>query len=429
MNLLKEIITSAWAINPLSATAYLPFVARLAQGENVSLTDKKPAKPFLVSLGDWEDDDDEKCGDDYQEESMSQSPADPTARYVAVYSIEGVVMKKDGWCSTGLISILETIRKNDLKENVVGHLLRIDSPGGQATYVETFARFVREEVKKPVHAHVSGMCASAAYYIASACDKIYANEANDLFGSIGAMSSWWDYKPMLEKEGAVYHMVVADQSDLKNKISLDADQGDYEGLKGKILNPVAEQFIATVKEFRPSLVLAEAYRGQIYNAREALTIKMIDGFATERQVIGNLFTLQTNEMSKKTIAALSAVLGTELESADGGVYLNPQQLAALEGAIAQPEELQKQLQSLDDLNSSLKSISDKLGKIEAQIQTVEAEQNKVQGNLSTLQTQVDGWKKQPAELPTAAFAALDPVIQQPDALDAFEKKAALAAGM
>ena len=422
MNLLRKIITSAWAINPTAASAYLPFVARLAQGEDVTFPTEGGTKPYLVSLGYWED-------DDYEHE-LHVSDADSNEMKVAVYPLQGVILKEDGWCSVGIMSIMEDMRKNDAKENVIGHVLRIDSPGGEATYVETFSRFIRNEVKKPIHAHVCGMCGSAAYYIASACDKIYANEGNDIIGSIGAMSSWWDYKPMLEKEGAVYHMVVADQSDLKNKIWTDADKGDYEALKAKLLNPVAQQFITTVKEFRPSLVLAEAYRGQIYNAQEALTINMIDGFATERQVIGNLFTMQTNQMSAKTIAALSAVLGHDLESADGGIYLNAQQLAALEGAIAQPEDFTHQVQSLDNLNDRLQMVSEKLGAIEKQLQVVETEQGKIQGNLSNLQTQFDAWKKQPAEPPTAAFMASDPAsVQMADALDAFEKKAALAAAM
>jgi protease-4 len=55
---------------------------------------------------------------------------------------------------------------------------------------------VRKENRKKIIASVESVGASGAYYIASACDRIYANNAS-VVGSIGVIMEWTNYGELL----------------------------------------------------------------------------------------------------------------------------------------------------------------------------------------------------------------------------------------
>ncbi len=84
---------------------------------------------------------------------------------------------------------LEDLKKYGDREEIKGILVSIDSPGGvvgpsQEMYSEL--RKIREELKKPVVVHSSGVLASGAYYTAVGADKIIVNPGT-LMGSIGVI--------------------------------------------------------------------------------------------------------------------------------------------------------------------------------------------------------------------------------------------------
>jgi protease IV len=104
---------------------------------------------------------------------------------------------------TGVILSPETIdtqlRKFGDDPSVKAIILHINSPGGgaaasQEIYHEVLR--VRQEKHKKIIASVESVGASGAYYIASACDKIYANDAS-LVGSIGVIIEWTNYGELL----------------------------------------------------------------------------------------------------------------------------------------------------------------------------------------------------------------------------------------
>ena len=56
---------------------------------------------------------------------------------------------------------------------------------------------VRKDDHKLIVASVESVGASGAYYIASACDKIYANDAS-VVGSIGVIMEWTNYGDLMK---------------------------------------------------------------------------------------------------------------------------------------------------------------------------------------------------------------------------------------
>jgi ClpP class serine protease len=196
---------------------------------------------------------------------------------VAVYNLIGLMMKYDTPFKPGMMSLEASMLEADQLENITAHVIVIDSGGGEAAFMYSFANTIKNDIKKPVIAFINGRCASAAYYLASACDKIYANEKTDQVGSIGVLVTAVDFKPFYKKQGIELHEIYATQSTKKNELFNEAYKGNYKPLQQELLNPFAVQFIETVQKFRPGLRDDDAFKGKIYTAAEAEKIGMIDG--------------------------------------------------------------------------------------------------------------------------------------------------------
>lgn len=80
-------------------------------------------------------------------------------------------------------------------------LLSIDSPGGIVAGTKELADFIAEAAtRKRMAAYADGLCASAAFWLASATGKIYA-PATSLVGSIGVIMCVADWSAWYAKMG------------------------------------------------------------------------------------------------------------------------------------------------------------------------------------------------------------------------------------
>lgn len=85
--------------------------------------------------------------------------------------------------------------------NVLGVVLRVDSPGGSALASDLMWREIRQLSKeKPVVASMVDVAASGGYYIGMACDAIVAEELT-VTGSIGVVTSKFNLKELNERIG------------------------------------------------------------------------------------------------------------------------------------------------------------------------------------------------------------------------------------
>lgn len=82
-----------------------------------------------------------------------------------------------------------------------GVALRVDSPGGSYQGAEECADAVAACAKKlPVVAHVDGVCASAAFWLASQCRTVVASKSSSL-GSVGAITTLVSVEKALKAAG------------------------------------------------------------------------------------------------------------------------------------------------------------------------------------------------------------------------------------
>jgi protease-4 len=130
--------------------------------------------------------------------------------------------------------------------------------------------------KKPVYAVCGETCASAAYYIASAADRIYVNKAS-IVGSIGVLMDGFGFTGLMDKLGVERRLLTAGN----NKGLLDPfspqDPRQRE-LAQTMLNRIHQQFIAVVKQGRGERLKAneEVFSGLFWTGEQAIELGLAD---------------------------------------------------------------------------------------------------------------------------------------------------------
>lgn len=419
-------MSEPWMVDQGTVEALLPLVARLLQGENVQF-----------GSTNREDGPDESTPYCYHPAANSSyyNFSEAPAGSVAVFPVVGAITKFDTWCSEGTETLMARMAAADRMENISGHLLEIDSGGGQGTNIETVARFIRAKLEKPVVAWFNGVAASAAYWMAAAADEVYASEPTDQVGSIGVYFTFMDMRKRWEEMGIKVHEIYAEQSDLKNRDFLLARDGEYKQLREKMLNPYADRFISQVKEMRPGLTDARAFRGEIFTAPEAQQIGMIDGqldfeaaiervtaLAAQRAANSNT---STNNIEMKQI---EVILGYSLETdKDGGAYLQAQELEKLNAAMADGNEVPAEVgATIERLTAEVASMAKQQAEINASLEALKANNTQLANQLAEQKNELDRVGGQPGAGPTRVAVEKDPADEKPDALDEFERAAAAA---
>lgn len=133
---------------------------------------------------------------------------------VAIIEIVGSIMKEvpriyqmSGCDATGTLAVADAIEAALADPAVDSILLYIDSPGGTVAGTQELAdRIFAARSQKPVHALISDMAASAAYWLASQATSIAAN-STALVGSIGVYMVLDDTYRYWEDHGVSTRMV------------------------------------------------------------------------------------------------------------------------------------------------------------------------------------------------------------------------------
>jgi protease-4 len=190
---------------------------------------------------------------------------------IGVIDITGVIVDADK-----IDRQLERFGKDDGIKAIVLH---IDSPGGgaaasQEVYHEVLR--VRNELHKPVVASVESVGASGAYYIASACDKIYANQAS-VVGSIGVIMEWTNYGELLK--WAKLKAVNLHKGDLKDAGDPTRDMTPQEqAYFQSLIDNMYGQFIRDVAAGRHTSAdkIQPLATGQVWTGEQAQPLGLID---------------------------------------------------------------------------------------------------------------------------------------------------------
>lgn len=215
------------------------------------------------------------------------------SEHIALVRVTGVITAGGGssdiWGSTSagsedIISQLERARKS---KNVKAIVLRIDSPGGSAAgSEEVFSQIMRvRKGGKPVYTSMGDVAASGGYYIAAACDRIYADH-NSLTGSIGVIFSMADMSELYRKIG--YRPEVLKSGKFKDIGSAArALTPEERALIQSMIDNIYDKFLASVAEGRGMKVedIKPVADGRIMTGSQALELKLVDKIGGLRDAI------------------------------------------------------------------------------------------------------------------------------------------------
>lgn len=236
---------------------------------------------------------------------------------ISLLELNGVISKYDGQSHYGTVTIAENLLKQDKKNNIVGHIFMIDSGGGSANAVN-YLTDAMLKCEKPIITLVDGMCASAAYYIASFSDFIIAHKSEDIIGSIGTMIEFSGYKKIDENKSTGERMirVYADDAVMKNAGFENAiEKFDFSIIKERILNPANDRFILDVKSQRNN-VTKEQLSGDTFFAGEVVgtLIDSIGDMDSAIEKIKELNIINTNSkiMTKQDLQISNPSLYAEI---------------------------------------------------------------------------------------------------------------------
>ena len=105
--------------------------------------------------------------------------------------------------ATGSTTFLGAIRQIARDQEIIGVVVRVNSPGGTISASDTMWRALRRlSRKKPVVVSLSNVAASGGYYTAVGTPLIYASERT-LTGSIGVFAGKFNFAPLLAKWGII----------------------------------------------------------------------------------------------------------------------------------------------------------------------------------------------------------------------------------
>lgn len=200
---------------------------------------------------------------------------------VAVVMLRGTLMKSVGSMSAGTSTVAarRELRQAANDPDVAAIVLAIDSPGGTVSGTADLAAEVKAAAKKkPVYAYAEDLCASAAYWVASQCDAVFANTDTALVGSIGTLMVVYDMSGAAGQAGV--KTLVFGTGPLKGAGApgapvTDEQQAYFRGL----VESSQVAFDAAVQKAR-SLTdrqLSAAKTGGVFGAADAMDRKLIDG--------------------------------------------------------------------------------------------------------------------------------------------------------
>jgi len=206
--------------------------------------------------------------------------------------------------------ILANFEKNHEIEQVV---IQFNTGGGEASGISELAEQIKG-MGKPTTAYVDGNCASAGYWLASACDKIVANDTA-LVGSIGVVFAFLDTSKMEEQMGIESIEVYSNVSPHKR---VDVKSDDGRARVQTLADDLAEIFVAKVATYRdvtPAYVKENFGKGGVMIASKALEAKMIDEIGTFEALITNLQGEQPMQKKPNPNGASASTSATEANQA------------------------------------------------------------------------------------------------------------------
>jgi signal peptide peptidase SppA len=222
------------------------------------------------------------------EAAQGQPPA-PNASVIAVISVFGIIAQHaaqvddiSGPGGTSTERVTRSFRSAINDPSVKAIVLHIDSPGGNVHGVQAlFDEIISARGNKPIVAQVNSLAASAAYWIACACDEIVVTPGGQV-GSIGVYGLHRDVSKAADAMGVKFTFISA------GKYKVEGNQ--YEPLSDEAHQALQEQIDAYYADFTGGVAQGRGVKqadvvngfgeGRVEKDKKAVKLGMADRVAT-----------------------------------------------------------------------------------------------------------------------------------------------------
>jgi protease-4 len=190
---------------------------------------------------------------------------------IGVVDLEGVILSPQ--------PVVDELKKFWDDSSIKAIILHVNSPGGGVAASEEIYREVkrvRAEKKKKIVVSVETVGASGAFYVASACDKIYADKGS-IVGSIGVIAQWVNYGDLMK--WAKLKDIVLKTGEFKDTGNPSRDLTPAEqAYMQSLINNMFGQFVQAVAEGRGMKFddVKAVADGKVWTGEQAQSMKMID---------------------------------------------------------------------------------------------------------------------------------------------------------
>lgn len=216
----------------------------------------------------------------------------PTANGVAVIPVYGTISQRMSMLdeSSGGTSCEDISKafRSALADNSIGSIVfDIDSPGGTVTGVPELAAEIRAaRGQKPITAVANGQAASAAYWLASAADRIVVTPSGEV-GSIGVYTVHQDVSAAMKMEGVKNTFIQAGKYKTEGNpyepLSDEAKANMQAGVDA--FYDMFTRGVAGGRGVSLDKVLSDFGQGRMLLAADAVAAGMADEVATLGQVL------------------------------------------------------------------------------------------------------------------------------------------------
>src|SRR5579862_6869349 len=190
---------------------------------------------------------------------------------IGVVDLEGVILSPQ--------PVVDELKQFADDSSIKAIILHVNSPGGGVAASEEIYREVkrvRDEKKKNVIVSVETVGASGAYYIASAANKIYADNGS-IVGSIGVIAEWVNYGDLMK--WAKLKNVVLKTGEFKDTGNPARDLTPAEqAYMQSLIDNMFGQFVHAVADGRGLKFddVKSIANGKVWTGQQALSMKLID---------------------------------------------------------------------------------------------------------------------------------------------------------
>ncbi len=216
----------------------------------------------------------------WQAFSFNTPTTNPSLPHTAMVSIRGEIGSEGEGSAENVMAAMRNALEDSGSQALV---LLINSPGGspvQAGLINDEIRRLKALHNKPIYVVVEESCASAAYYIAAAADKIYVDKAS-IVGSIGVLMDGFGFTGLMDKLGIERRLMTAGA----NKGFLDPFSPQTEAQRKHaqaMLDQIHGQFIEVVKKGRGDRLkeTPEMFSGLFWSGQQAVDMGLADALGS-----------------------------------------------------------------------------------------------------------------------------------------------------